>query len=141
GVRAYWAATPFDVFVFECHSPFTEHKKENGVLAPAGPHPQPFSQKGEGRKPMVGPRAVGPLQASLLLIEGPWAMPTAIEFHAFSVKTKTRLRVIVLSFPQLIRSGFLRLIRSLPLAVLTRRPSINWSERIVFFNGGVINGS
>ncbi len=49
-MRAYWASIRIDVFVFECHSPFTEHKKENGLLALAGPHPQPFSQKGEGRK-------------------------------------------------------------------------------------------
>src|SRR6266849_2486144 len=37
--------------VLSLNSPFTEaQKEENSILALAGPHPQPFSQKGEGRK-------------------------------------------------------------------------------------------
>src|SRR5436190_1773227 len=103
--------------------------QENSFLALAGPHPQPFSQKGEGRKPMVGRGQLDPLQGPLLLIEGPWALPTAIEFHAFSVKTKPSLRAIVFRSPQLIRSGFLRL----ALDRLERENRVS--------TGGVINGS
>jgi hypothetical protein len=44
---------PIDGFVFECHSPFTEHKKIASLLSQALiPNPSPKREKGE--KLMVG---------------------------------------------------------------------------------------
>jgi len=39
---------PIDVFLFECHSPFTEHKKIASLLSQALiPSPSPRREKGE----------------------------------------------------------------------------------------------
>jgi hypothetical protein len=54
-VRAYWASTPIDVFVFECHSPFREHKKTASLLSQALiPSPSPKREKGEKLKKKPG---------------------------------------------------------------------------------------
>jgi hypothetical protein len=49
-VMAYWASTPINVFVFECHSPFKEQKEKKmaSLLSQALiPSPSPKREKGE----------------------------------------------------------------------------------------------